>query len=153
MSNENENKNQDTQPIKKINKKKNKKNDIEKTKKYKVKTKKHPKLRRTIKITLLTILLIIIVVAGIIAGKVYGIFKSAKLSMEQIGIKFENTILIDSEGNVIGELTGDENRKVVKLSDMSEYVRKAFVAIEDERFYDHEGVDIKRTASATFKNA
>ena len=153
MSNENENKNQDTQPIKKISKKKNKKNDIEKTKKYKVKTKKHPKLRRTIKITLLTILLIIIVIAGIIAGKVYGIFKSAKLSMEQIRIKFENTILIDSEGNVIGELTGDENRKVVKLSDMSEYVRKAFVAIEDERFYDHEGVDIKRTASATFKYA
>lgn len=155
MSNENEKKNQDNQPIKNPTKtkKKNKNKDIEKTKKYKIKTKKHPKVRKFIKITLLTILLIIIIAAGIIAGKVYGIFKSAKLSMEQIGIKYENTILIDSEGNVIGELTGDENRKVIKLNDMSEYVRKAFVAIEDERFYDHEGVDIKRTASATFKYA
>ncbi len=153
MSNENEKKNQDNQPIKSPTKKKAKNKDIEKTKKYKIKTKKHPKIKKIIKITLLTILLIIIIAAGIIAGKVYGIFKSAKLSMEQIGIEFENTILIDSEGNVIGELTGDENRKVIKLNDMSEYIRKAFVAIEDERFYDHEGVDIKRTASATFKYA
>ena len=32
---------------------------------------------------------------------------------------------------------------------MSQYIPKAFVAIEDERFYDHKGVDIKRTAAAT----
>ena len=34
---------------------------------------------------------------------------------------------------------------------MSQYLPKAFVAIEDERFYEHSGVDIKRTLSATFK--
>jgi len=32
---------------------------------------------------------------------------------------------------------------------MSQYLPKAFVAIEDERFYEHDGVDIKRTAAAT----
>lgn len=35
------------------------------------------------------------------------------------------------------------------MSEMSEYLPKAFVAIEDERFYKHSGVDVKRTAAAT----
>ena len=53
MSNENEKKNQDNQPIKSPTKKKAKNKDIEKTKKYKIKTKKHPKIKKIIKITLL----------------------------------------------------------------------------------------------------
>lgn len=125
--------------------------DMDKTKKYTIKTKKHPKAKKIIAITLLTILLIIIIAAGIIIGKVYGIFKSAKISMQQIAIKYENTIVKDGKGETIAVLTGDENRKVIKFDEMSDYLKKAFVAIEDERFYDHEGVDIKRTASATFK--
>ena len=36
---------------------------------------------------------------------------------------------------------------------MSPYLPKAFVAIEDERFYKHGGVDIKRTFAATVKYA
>lgn len=125
--------------------------DMEQTKKYKIKTKKHPKAKKIVLITLLTILLLIMIASGIIIGKVYGIFKSAKISMKQIVIQYENSIVKDINGNTIAELTGDENRVVVKSDEMSDYVKKAFVAIEDERFYDHEGVDIKRTASATFK--
>ena len=124
-------------------------NDLAKTKKYKIK--KRSKAKKIIKITLLVLLLIIIIVAGIIVGKVYGIFKSAKLSMEDIVIRYENSKIMDIDGNLITELSGDENRKVIKLEDMSQYIRKAFVAIEDERFYEHEGVDIKRTSSATVK--
>ena len=125
--------------------------ELEKTKKYKIK--KKTKAKKIILITLLSILFIILIVAGIAVGKIYSIFKSAKLSMEEIVIKYENTKIMDIDGTEIGELTGDENRKVITLSDMSKYLPKAFVAIEDERFYDHEGVDIKRTASATFKYA
>ena len=33
--------------------------------------------------------------------------------------------------------------------EMSPYLPKAFIAIEDKRFYEHHGVDIKRTAAAT----
>lgn len=32
---------------------------------------------------------------------------------------------------------------------MNKYLPKAFVAIEDERFYEHHGVDLKRTTAAT----
>ena len=33
---------------------------------------------------------------------------------------------------------------------MSPYLPKAYIAIEDKRFYSHNGVDIKRTAGAIF---
>ena len=124
-------------------------NEIEKTKKYKIKTKKHPKLKKAIKISILVILFIIIIVAGICIGKIYGIFKEAKINMEDVAIKYENSIVKDIDGNTIAVLSGDENRETIKISEMSQYIPKAFVAIEDERFYDHKGVDIKRTAAAT----
>ena len=36
---------------------------------------------------------------------------------------------------------------------MAEYLPVAFVSIEDERFYDHMGIDVKRTLAATVKYA
>ncbi len=126
------------------------KDDMEQTKKYKIKTKrKNTKLRKIIKITILVILLAIIVAAGIAAGKIYGIFKEAKLNMEDVVIKGENSIAKDIDGNICAVLSGDENRENISISEMSTYLPKAFVAIEDERFYEHQGVDIKRTGAAT----
>lgn len=122
-------------------------NEMEKTKRYKIK--KHAKLKKGIKITLLIILFAIIIVAGIFIGKIFGIMKEAKLNMEDIIIKYENTIMKDINGNTIATLSGDENRETISISEMSEYIPKAFVAIEDERFYEHSGVDIKRTGAAT----
>jgi len=41
----------------------------------------------------------------------------------------------------IEKLHGEENRVWADLQDMSPYIPKAFVALEDKRFYDHKGVD------------
>ena len=59
-------------------------------------------------------------------------------------ISNSNTIVYDAEGNLLCTLNGNEKRKIVSLQDMPEYLPKAYVAIEDERFYSHSGVDIKR---------
>ena len=123
--------------------------DMDKTQKYKIKRKKHPKLKKAIKCIILTLLLTIIIIAGIAIGKIYGIFKEAKLNMEDVRIKGENSIIKDIDGETIATLSGDENRENISISEMSEYIPKAFVAIEDERFYEHKGVDIKRTGAAT----
>ncbi len=48
-------------------------------------------------------------------------------------------------------LYGDENRIWVNLEDMSEYLPKAFVSIEDKRFEKHNGVDWIRTAGVIVK--
>ena len=48
------------------------------------------------------------------------------------------------------QLYGQENRKWVDLADIPLHVKNAAVAIEDERFYKHFGVDIMSTAKAFF---
>ena len=108
--------------------------------------------KKIIKKIFLIILFIImlIVLAGV--GAFMAIFFSDKFAMskEDLTINYTNTFVYDSEGNLIKELTGEENRKIISLAEMPSNLPKAFVAIEDERFYEHHGVDIKRTAAATF---
>ena len=140
------------------NKKSNK--EMDETKRYKIKNKKgnkkskrkkmDPKKKKTI---ILSILLVFLIALGIFFGMIYGIVKEAKLDPETFVLKYENSIMLDKDGNVIAELSGDENRKFVKISEMSKYLPMAYVAIEDERFYDHMGVDVKRTIGATAKYA
>lgn len=47
----------------------------------------------------------------------------------------------------------NENRSPVKLADIPEHVAHAVLAIEDARFYDHQGIDPVGIARALFRNA
>lgn len=137
---------------KKAKKKKINKEEFDKTKKYKnkktkKKNRKHPLLRKIILILIWMIIICCLAGAGIFAGLFFG--DKWTISKEMLLIKDENTMVYDKSGELICELSGTENRKVVTMSEMSEYLPKAFVAIEDKRFYEHHGVDIKRTAAAT----
>lgn len=143
---------------KKPKKDKNKKTQIEKennkqmkkVKKVKFKD-KHPKLSIAIKITILLIIVLIVVGAGIVIGAIYGAFGDEfKISKEELEIKISNSVIVDQQGNIIAELSKGENRKIITYDEMNQYVRDAYVAIEDERFEDHHGVDIYRTAGAIF---
>lgn len=129
--------------------KNNKKNkSINKNKNVYGKKSSRAKIAKKIIIILILIFILMCLIGiGIFAG----IFFSDKFAMskEDLLISNSNTFVYDSEGNLIKELQGDENRKIITLNDMPAYLPKAFIAIEDERFYDHHGVDIKRTAAAT----
>ena len=119
-----------------------------KKKKIKTEKKNHSKLKKGILIAVIILLLLVLIALGVFVG----IFFSDKfaLTKEDLLIGTSNTIIYDSEGNVIAELSGKENRKIISIDEMSSYLPNAFVAIEDERFYQHKGVDIKRTTAATF---
>lgn len=56
-----------------------------------------------------------------------------------------------SDGTTIATFYS-ENRQPVKLDEISPIMRKAIVAIEDERFYEHNGVDIRGIARAAVHN-
>lgn len=113
------------------------------------KKKKYSKLKKAILILFLLGFLLFLVAIGIFCG----IFFSDKfaLSREDLLLSKANTIVYDIDGNVIAELSGDENREIISYSEMSPYLSKAFVSIEDERFYKHHGVDWKRTLGAASK--
>ena len=125
----------------------------EKSKKGKKKNKKGK--GKKVFFTLLKIIIVCgllagLIAAGIIAGIFFGLFgDDFKITKDELIIKSENSTVYDSEGNLLATINGDEKRKIVTLSEMNEYLPKAYVAIEDERFYNHNGVDIKRTAAAT----
>ena len=116
-------------------------------KKEKKTKKKHPILKKVIIAIFVLILLLGLIGVGIVAGIFFS--DKYKVSREELEIKNFNTKVLDSEGNVIATINGDENRKWVKIEDMPEYLPKLFVALEDERFYSHSGIDIQRTLGAT----
>ena len=60
--------------------------------------------------------------------------------------------MLDIEGNVIDTFHAGENRRSVALEDISHYVLDATLAIEDRRFYEHAGFDLKGMARAVVVN-
>ncbi|MFY8065460.1 MAG: penicillin-binding protein 1A [Flavobacterium sp.] len=60
------------------------------------------------------------------------------------------TEIISSDGVTIGKFY-NENRTPIKYEDLPPHIVKALVATEDERFYEHSGIDAKRTLGAVLK--
>lgn len=57
-------------------------------------------------------------------------------------------------GELITSMHGVENRTVVeKLKTIPKHLQRAVIAIEDERFYEHDGVDVRAVIRAALKNA
>ena len=111
----------------------------------------NPKVKIALKVAVIIFLLLCVIGAGIVAGIFFGLFgDDFEITKEELQIGAANSVVVDANGGVIANLSGDEKRKVITLEDMSEYLPKAYVAIEDERFYKHHGVDWKRTAGAIF---
>jgi penicillin-binding protein 1A len=59
--------------------------------------------------------------------------------------------IYDAQGERLGQFYR-ERRRLVSLSDLPDHVPLAFVAIEDRRFFDHEGVDVRRLFGALRDN-
>lgn len=113
------------------------------------KRKQHPKLKLFLKILLIIFLLFCVAGAGVVSAMMFGLFgNDFEITKEELIVGNSNTIVLDKDGNEIANLNTDENRKTISLSEMSPYLPKAYIAIEDKRFYSHSGVDIKRTAGA-----
>ncbi|MFF3495976.1 transglycosylase domain-containing protein [Streptomyces sp. NPDC002795] len=64
----------------------------------------------------------------------------------------QRTTILDNEGGKIATVYS-RDRTVVKLDDISPYMQKAIVAIEDSRFYEHGAVDAKGILRAINANA
>jgi penicillin-binding protein 1A len=59
--------------------------------------------------------------------------------------------ILSVEGDLLGEF-GEERRAIVRIQDVPQVMRQAILAAEDERFYQHGGVDYLSVARAAFAN-
>lgn len=60
--------------------------------------------------------------------------------------------ILDLNGKVLDEYHSGQNRDVVSLDEISPFLIKATLAIEDHRFFDHWGIDMKGVARAVVVN-
>ena len=113
------------------------------------------KVRRKIGVVFGKILLICVLVLGVVGvstvvGAVKGILASAPdiAAVDVIPTGFSTTVLA-SDGSKIATLVAEgSNRRSVTLDEIPKDLQHAVVAIEDERFYEHNGIDLKGIARA-----
>ncbi len=63
-----------------------------------------------------------------------------------------NTFVYAADGSLLGSIPAERNREPVTAGDMSLWIRKASIAIEDRRFFEHDGVDVEGIARAAVEN-
>ncbi len=97
-----------------------------------------------LKITALVVLLLAIILLGMAAGAIYALSRNLpSLESMQKNPTAVNTRIYDQHGVLIAELHGAENRTLVSSQQIPEVMKQATVAVEDQRFYEHHGVDFQ----------
>lgn len=108
---------------------------------------------RVLKIVLLTIGALFL--GGFLGGTIFVlsiISRAPDLDILDATPEGYRSSVLNTEEEVVLTLSGEaSNRVYVKLSEVPEDLQHAFVAIEDERFYQHHGIDIKGILRAAFQ--
>jgi len=100
---------------------------------------------------ILSAIAVVSIVIFALLGYLFIIFMGNYVIDEEKLVMNTASKLVDEEGNEITKLYV-ENRELVDISDIPEYVQQAFISVEDQRFYDHHGIDIKAISRALYKD-
>lgn len=106
------------------------------------------KLKRIILAVTKYVLLISILTFLILFVLLYSYSKKFKVTIPNI----MNIEVYDNEGNKYLTLNNGNKQSYVALDYISPYLIKAFISIEDKKFYKHKGVDLHRMGGATIAN-
>ena len=96
-------------------------------------------------------------VALALLGAVVGIAKAfvdtaPTLDLAALDAQDKTSFIYASQGNLITDYKGTEDRIMVSIDEIPEMLQNAFIAVEDARFYEHNGVDVKRIVGALVAN-
>lgn len=75
-----------------------------------------------------------------------------KLDLNKIYALPQSSIVYDASGAAVGALSSAQSRVWTPLSEIPEQVQQAFLAAEDQRFYEHPGISLRRIVAAAFAN-
>jgi len=92
-----------------------------------------------------------------LVGALVGIAKAyvdtaPTLDLAALDSQDKTSFIYDSEGNLITDYKGTEDRIMVSIGEIPQMLQNAFIAVEDARFYEHNGVDVKRIVGALVAN-
>jgi penicillin-binding protein 1A len=111
---------------------------------------KLPRNKRKISVSLFKLLLVLFLVVIIVClGAGFGMLKGILDDTPEVNAKDliptgYQTTLYDQNGKTVQVLASfDANREYVYYDDIPEYLVNAVVAIEDERFWEHNGIDVQ----------
>lgn len=103
--------------------------------------------RKLILNTTIIILIAVLMIGVWGASAAFGMYKgilesTPRISSDQVAPVGAATFIYDSQGNKMDELVAvNSNRIFVTMDKIPDYMGYAIVAIEDERFFDHNGID------------
>lgn len=109
---------------------------------------------KSLKILLLVIIMLSVIGGGMVIGAVLSILKDVPdIDPANVNSSLDQTSTIyDSNGELIEKIQAPEFRTVVELNRMPIHLQEAFIAIEDERYRDHFGIDPKGIVSSAIDN-
>ena len=98
-----------------------------------------------LKAFLVCMIAVVVVVGCAGVGIIKGVIDNAPdITSESVIPKGYKSTVYDSEGNKMQELIASgTNRTMVTIDQIPKHVQNAFIAIEDERFYEHNGIDVQ----------
>ncbi|MEG2310676.1 MAG: transglycosylase domain-containing protein, partial [Clostridia bacterium] len=100
------------------------------------------------RICLFSFIAICIIALGIVIGVISNIVsKTDTVALEELTLNM-TSLIFNKDGEQISSLFGEENRISIEYKDIPENLINAIISIEDERFLQHSGVDVKRTIGA-----
>ena len=120
---------------------------------YRKRRRKKHKLRR--RIILLCIIAFLVVAFIVGYKKIHPLYVEAQNTMYELLADMDegtfkrssNTVVYDADDNVVGKV-GYENYEYVDITDISMYIQNGYIAVEDQNFTTHHGVDILATIRA-----
>lgn len=117
-------------------------------------TEKKKKKRSGWKTFFIVLLMVIIIGFGTVTGVVLSIAKDApEIDPTNIESLLKQTsFILDENGELIEKIQTEEYRTIVEIDKIPEHLQNAFIAIEDERFKTHVGVDPKGIISSLIDN-
>lgn len=87
---------------------------------------------------------------GLIGGYVALIRSIPDLGLSGIQPRTYTTVVYNNENKELSKLHGEENREYITIDKIPENMQNAIMAIEDERFYEHDGVDVRGLLRAAY---
>src|SRR3954452_24747637 len=96
--------------------------------------------RRTFVVLLIVVIILGAAVAASLGGAAAALDNCSLSSLRPVSIG-ENSFVYDGRGKVMASIPSERNRQPVDLEQVSPWLRKATIAIEDRRYYQHGGVD------------